>query len=75
MQASSDPVSTGTTSATPSYDVAANVTGVSTSSSIQGNGTTPHGTPEHLIKISENLVPQALTASSSGADIHRTSQA
>jgi hypothetical protein len=75
VQASSDPASTRTTSATPSYDVAANATGVSMSSLIQGNGMTPHGTPEHLTKISENSVPQAVTAPSSGADIHRTSQA
>ena len=75
VQASSDPASTGATSATPSYDVAANATGVSTSSSTQGNGTAPHETPEHLAKISENAVPQEVTAPSSGSDIHRTSRA
>jgi hypothetical protein len=81
MQTASDP---GTTSAALSSDVVADMTGVPISSSIQtiqGNGTTLPGIPDpvpeiHGIASSINIeVPQAVTAHSSGADIHRTSGA
>jgi hypothetical protein len=73
VQTSRNPGNTGTTSATPSSGVVANTTGMSTSLSIEGNGTTLPGTPDHPIQIHDiNLeVPQAITTHSSGAVICR----